>query len=211
MSSRFAGFLAFAAAFIGVAAAGELDTLVGGLADEDFKTREEHTAELIRRGQADPAAVTTLVLQHYLRDSDPEIRLRCEIVLRELLTESYGFLGVQHRAREYFDEEGKTRQTVELLMVMEGQAAHNAGLKAGDIVIEIDGKSLDGPDPVAVFGRTLRLLGAGKKTTVKIDRLGEVLTLPVVTGAAPKGVSTADPETRFREWLEARPEFKKEP
>ncbi|WP_035608683.1 PDZ domain-containing protein [Haloferula sp. BvORR071] len=201
---RAARVLALAAATLGEAAAGELETLVEGLANEDFKTREESTTELVRRGQAEPGIVRPLVLHHYFKNPDPEIRLRCETILRELATESYGFLGVQYRAREYFDEDGKTRQGIELLMVLEGKAANLAGLKVGDILMEVDGKTLDGEDPAAVFGRTVRLLGPGRKTTVKIDRTGEVLVLPVVTGAAPKEVVTMDPDAGFREWLEAQ-------
>ena len=209
MSLRPAGILALAAALRAVAAGGELEILVQGLTDETYVTRESNTAELIRRGQAEPDRVRQLVLHHFLTDPDPEIRLRCETILRGLVAESYGFLGVRHRERTYFDEEGRSRRGVELMTVMEGQAAHAAGLKVGDIVMEIDGQSLDGDDPAETFGRIIRLLGAGRATTVKIDRTGEVLVIPVTTGAAPKEVLTIDPETRFQEWLKAQMEARK--
>lgn len=205
MLLRPAGILALTAAPWAVAA-GELETLVQGLSDDSFAARESNTAELIRRGQAESDAVRKLVLHHFLKDADPEIRMRCEIILRGLVAESYGFLGVRHRERTYFDEQGKTRRGVELTTVMEGLPAHAAGLKMGDIVMEIDGKTLDVDDPANTFGRAIRLLGAGRQTNVKVDRVGEVLTIPVTTGAAPKELSTIDPETRFQEWLKAQME-----
>lgn len=208
MSFRPAGILALAAVLwtAATAAAGELETLVQGLGDESFAAREANTAELIRRGMAEPEAVRKLVLQHFLKDPDPEIRSRCETVLRGIVEERYGFLGVRHRERTYFDEEGKTRRGVELLTVLDGQAAATAGLRVGDIVIEIDGKGLDVEDSANTFGRTIRLLGAGRHTTVKVERIGEVIAIPLIVGAAPEGVVTMDPEARFQEWLKAQVE-----
>ncbi len=207
MSSCLAGLLALALVpgTMGAAAAGELDTLVQGLADEVYATRESSTAELIQRARGESDPVWKLVLKHFRSDPEPEVRLRCEVILRDM-ADNYGFLGVQHRERTYFSVDGKSHRGVELMTIIEGQPAHAAGLKVGDIVIEIDGKSLDIEDTVNLFGSTIRLLGAGRQTTVKIDRLGEVLTIPITTGAPPKELGTIDPEARFQEWLKAHEE-----
>lgn len=206
MSPRPAGLLALAIVpWTLAAAAGELETLVQGLGDEVYATRQSSTVELIQRarGEADP--VWKLLLEHFRSDPEPEVRLRCEVILRDMAG-NYGFLGVQHRERTYFSEDGKAHRGVELVTVIEGQPAHAAGLKVGDIVTEIDGKPLDVENPVDLFGSTIRLLGAGRQTTVKIERIGELLTIPLTTGAPPKELGTIDPEARFQEWLKAHEE-----
>jgi hypothetical protein len=205
MSLRPAGILALAAGPWTVAAAGELDALVQGLADEVYATRESNSAELLRRAQLDTDAVRKLVLWHFRSDPEPEVRLRCETVLR-WLSQNHGFLGVQHRERTYFAADGKSHQGVELVTVMPGQPAHLAGLKVGDTVIEIDGNSLDVDDPSNTFSRVIHRLGVGREAVLKVDRLGEELTVQVTIKALPKEFDTLDPEVRFQQWLKAQGE-----
>lgn len=205
MSLRPAGVIALAAVPWTMAAAGELDALVQGLADDVYAIRESNSAELMRRAQLDADSVRKLALRHFRSDPEPEIRLRCETILR-WFSQNHGFLGVQHRERTYFAADGKSHRGVELVTVMAGQPAHIAGLKVGDTVLEIDGNSLDVDDPVNTFSRTIHRLGVDRQTIVKVDRLGEVLSIPVTTKALPKEFNTMDPELRFQEWLKAQME-----
>jgi predicted metalloprotease with PDZ domain len=191
-----------------MAAADELEALVGKLASEEFKAREEASAELVRRGRENPPLIQALCLRGYLTSRDPEIRLRAKAVLRELLTESYGFLGVRHRAAEYFDEAGETRKGVEIMAVEEGHAAQAAAMQVGDIVTAMDGKAFDEAAPADDFSRRIRLLGAGRKTVLKVERAGQVITIPLTTGPAPKNLVGQDSEARFQEWLKAQAESK---
>jgi hypothetical protein len=192
-------------------AAADMDALVEKLGSEDFKVRQGASAELVRRGRENPPAVQALCLHSYLTSTDPEIRLRSKDVLRELLTESYGFLGVKHRAAEYFDDAGEPRKGVAIMLVLDGQAAQAAGLQVGDIVISIDGKEFDEKEPAEDFSRRIRLLGAGRKATLKVVRAGETITVPLTTGSAPRDLVAADPEARFQEWLKAQTESKPRP
>jgi len=211
MSLRPAGVLFLALVpWTVVAGDGELEALVQGLGDEVYATRESNTAELILRAQRNADPVRILALQHFRRDPEPEIRLRCETVLR-WLSQNHGFLGVQHRESTLFAVDGKSRRGVELFTVISGQPAHAAGLKVGDTVLEIDGISLDVDDPSNAFSRAIHRLGVGRQTTLKIDRLGEVLTLQVTTGALPKELDTLDPELRFRQWLNSHTQDAEKP
>lgn len=54
-----------------------------------------------------------------------------------------GYLGIEFSTRPGFDEGGGRRTGAVILNVVEGEAAHRAGLRAGDIVLRVDG------DPVA--------------------------------------------------------------
>jgi hypothetical protein len=191
--------------------AGELEPLIAGLADESFTARQQASAELVRQGREDIEAVRALCLEHFLEDPEPEIRIRCGKVLRELLAESAGFIGIRHQARAYFDEEGEMRQGVEVVEVLSGHAAEKSGLKTGDIMVRLDGKRFGGDSPAADFSRCIRLLGAGKHAIVQIEREGELRDITLTTGAAPEELLTVDPETRFQEWLRARIEQRPAP
>jgi S1-C subfamily serine protease len=188
--------------------AGGLEELVAGLADESFAIRQRSTAELVRQGRGDAEAVQALCLDHFLKDPDPEVRIRCGKVLRELLAESVGFIGIRHQTRAYFDEEGELRQGVEVAEVLPGEAAQKSGLKVGDIIVRVDGKPLGGESAADDFSRSIRLLGAGKQVALQIEREGELREIALVTGAAPEELLTVDPEARFQEWLRARMESK---
>ncbi len=186
--------------------AGELEPLIAGLADESFAVRQRATAELVREGHEDVEAVQALCLEHFLKNPEPEVRIRCKKVLHELLAESVGFIGIRHQPRAYFDEEGELKQGVEVVEVLPGQPAEKSGLKVGDIIVRIDGKPLGGESAGDDFSRWVRLLGAGKKAVVQLEREGAARELVLTTGAAPEELLKVDPETRFQEWLQSRTE-----
>ncbi|WP_367870966.1 PDZ domain-containing protein [Luteolibacter sp. Populi] len=213
MLPRSTGHLALLAILAGsaTAAAGDLDALVGNLASDDFKTREAGSAGLVQRAKSDIAAVRDLCLRHYLKSPDPEIRIRCKEILRDLMLDSYGFLGVHHRSMTYPGKDGKPKRAVEIMTAVEGQPAHAAGLRPGDIITEFNGHPLDVPDPTDEFGRRIRLCGAGRKVTIKFRRAGKPMALQVTTGAAPRELLHVDSEVRFQEWLKAQAEFKEAP
>lgn len=185
-------------------AAGDLGPLIADLADESFAVRQRASLELVRQGHREVEAVQALCLEHFLEDPDPEVRIRCGNVLRALLAESVGFIGIRHQTRAYFDEEGEMKQGVEVVEVLPGQPAAKAGLKVGDIIVRIGGQALDGEAAADDFSRRVRLLGAGKQTLLQIEREGESREITVTTGAAPEQLLTVDPEARFREWLRSR-------
>lgn len=187
-----------------ILAAGELEPLIAGLADESFAVRQRATAELVRQGHEDVETVQALCLEHFLKNPEPEVRIRCKKVLRELLAESVGFIGIRHQPRAYFDEEGELKKGVEVVEVLPGQPAAKAGLKVGDIIVRIDGKQLGGESAGDDFSRWVRLLGAGKQAVVHLEREGEAREITLTTGAAPEELLTVDPETRFQEWLRSR-------
>jgi S1-C subfamily serine protease len=99
-----------------------------------------------------------------------------------------GFVGRGQRAtlgiviggqRDADSDEG-----VEILSVSPGGAAQEAGLKAGDVLVEINGKALkkEGANsPRVKLLETMRSLNPGDKVTVKYRRDGKVSTASLVT------------------------------
>lgn len=89
-------------------------------------------------------------------------------------------LGVVIGAQRDMDRD----EGVEIVSVSPGGAAHEAGLKAGDVLIEINGKALkkdDGDSPRAMLLETMREMNPGDKVTVKYRRDGKVNTASLVT------------------------------
>ena len=205
-AGRFLTRTAIVCSLLLASALAEIDVqpLIARLASEDYSERERVTSELVRLGAENVEAVQQACLDHYLHDADPEIRKRCETVLRRLLVKSVGFLGLRHQQRSYFDEEGEERHGVEVIDVLPGQQADKAKLKPGDIIVSLQGVPLDETITAEEFGRRIRMLGAGKAVTFEVDRDGQRLEVQATTGAAPDSLVAADPGARFDEWLKSK-------
>jgi S1-C subfamily serine protease len=66
--------------------------------------------------------------------------------------------------------------------VSSGTPASRAGVEVGDVVIEVEGKSVTG---AASLGNVIRLYKPGDKVEIKVDRDGDTKTLTATLGEAP--------------------------
>jgi len=73
-----------------------------------------------------------------------------------------------------------TGEGVRISDVMEGSAGKKAGLKAGDILVEMDGVKLD---DLKVYTVELKKHKPGDKVVLKVLRGDKILELPIVLGA----------------------------
>jgi S1-C subfamily serine protease len=87
-----------------------------------------------------------------------------------------GFLGVQIR-------QGLNGNGLELVRVIEGAAADKAGLKAGDLITQLDG---DAVPPLQDFVKAIGGHKAGDKLKLTIFRDGKEEEIKVVLGEVPK-------------------------
>ncbi len=67
--------------------------------------------------------------------------------------------------------------------VVRGGPAANAGLKPGDIVLKMDGKSVPGPDELAWMAGNV---GVGKQIVLNVQRGGTLADITVTLGALPQ-------------------------
>lgn len=63
---------------------------------------------------------------------------------------------------------------------MEGSAGEKAGLKAGDIIIALNGNDLD---DLKAYSNTLKLHNPGDVVELKIVRNGKTEIIPITLGA----------------------------
>ncbi len=91
-----------------------------------------------------------------------------------------GYMGVL--PEDARDEDGNPIGA-KIVEVVPGGAAEKAGLKAGDIVIEMNGKKIDSQTAMRAFLDTVR---GGDEITLKIQRKDEIKELKMKLGSAPK-------------------------
>jgi putative serine protease PepD len=65
--------------------------------------------------------------------------------------------------------------------LMPNSPALKAGLKVGDIITKVNGKTIESASDLTA---TIRLLAAGSKATLEIQRAGQAMTINVTLGDA---------------------------
>ncbi len=86
----------------------------------------------------------------------------------------HGFLGVQVSELHYDAEDG-----AHIGLVLEGSAAEKAGVKAGDVVVEYNGKRVKS---WLLLTKITKSLNPGQTANLKVKRGGEMLDLKVTLG-----------------------------
>ncbi|ARU52248.1 hypothetical protein CBR64_13045 [Cellulosimicrobium cellulans] len=101
-------------------------------------------------------------------------------------TAEHAFLGVT-LADATATADGVTRRGAEVQEVTDGSPAADAGIRSGDVVVEIDGHAVGGAESLTAF---VRERAAGAKSTLTVVRDGKTLELDVTLATRP-----ADDET----------------
>lgn len=144
--------------------------LLRGIASDDFAEREESQAKLMQWSQKNSKVATSELLKLSESDEDPEVRKRCELILRALgeadyLSDGQGYIGIL--MQEVMLEAGGENDVpmgIRVLDVMPGSPAEKAGLQVGDMIVALDGDSWKGIGAVTEFGEKI----AAKKPLVEV-------------------------------------------
>jgi S1-C subfamily serine protease len=97
-----------------------------------------------------------------------------------------GFLGVQVRV-------GPTGNGIEVVKLIEGCPAEKAGLKAGDLITQLDGEAVGG---VQEFVKSISSRKAGDKVKLQISRDGKTDEINVTLGEVPKDLIKDPPKDK---------------
>jgi predicted metalloprotease with PDZ domain len=164
--------------------------LLEGLASEQFKVRESSQAE-IEKWVDEKGQVAVAAIYRVHRDSeDPEVRLRCLRALRSISDKDYlndgqGYLGLQ-LGDEILGLLGndKPKTGIRVNYVMPGSQAELAGIKAGDVIVSMDGKKVGPTDEFIKIVASYKPL---RKVVFTIKRLGEdpLIEVTVILGKRP--------------------------
>lgn len=197
--------------------AGELpEKLVSDLADGEFRIRERAQSELLAQARQKPEPAMDELFRLSRNSGDPEIRLRCVAILRELLKDQYmregqGFVGIG-RADKTLDIAGRTEPCHGVLVtsVRSGTPAEKAGILVGDLIISLNGIEWKQGSPSETFADQIAAMKPGTKITLSIYRADKKVDLDLVLVRRPAGLFTEfmpgltfDPERAEKEALEA--------
>ena len=172
---KFAGYAAIALGLLGseVISAPDLGGLAKKLDAEDFKAREEAVTEM--------AAAADDHLEEVIRylgsaKMGPEARARIPDILKNIFLRQCYRLGepetgmIFSRYLETSSTKGVTAVHPLIEDVAKDSPAAKAGLRKGDVIVEWNGKPLEGDDCVGRLMKMIRTSGEGAKVKVRVRR-----------------------------------------
>ncbi len=210
------------ASLVGSAAAVEIPAeSLSNLGSSQFHEREAAQLKLLDWGRNQPDAAMGEFLRQHRVASDPEVRLRCLLILRDLVADEYmkegeGYMGIGLKD-EISDVPGepKPRNLIRVTMVQAGTPADRAGIQIGDLIAGVGGELW----PEEVFRQKILMMKPNTKVDLGIVRNGVLISLQVILGRRPLSVGNGffngqniDPEAaeraakeaHFRRWLSQR-------
>lgn len=213
---------------IGVAlmagSAGAVEIPAGSLSNlgsTEFHVREVAQLELLDWGRSQPDAAMREFFRQYRVASDPEVRLRCLHILRDLVADEYlkegeGYLGIGLKDEiSNVPGEPKARNVIRVTMVQAETPADRAGIQIDDLIVGV-GRELW---PEEVFRQKILMMKPNTQVDLGIVRGGVLISLQVKLGRRPLSVGNgffngetidyeaaerAAKEAYFRRWLSQR-------
>jgi predicted metalloprotease with PDZ domain len=167
--------------------------LLEGLSSDEFKQREASQLEIQKWADANGEVGIKAIYKIYSESDDPEVISRCLVVLRKLSEKDYmsdgkGYLGVRLAEENLLvPGEEKAQIGIRIITVMQGSQAEVAGIKAGDVIVSMDGKKWHEPGAINEFTNTVSSYKPLRKVVFEIKRPGEekLLEIPVILGKRP--------------------------
>jgi C-terminal processing protease CtpA/Prc len=202
---RFLMFVLFACLSMGLveaAQAHEIGKLLGLLADPAFNVRQQAATELRDLGSKQREKVQMALLKAYRDSDDPEVRFRSREILTDLLVSSLGYIGISFAKREHINSQGEKRWAILINDVQNDSPASKAELRAGDVILRLNGKEL-GADADVDFPKTIKSTGSGTVVALTIERDGEEKRVPVTLGTWPRPVSPSEADALFMSKIRA--------
>jgi hypothetical protein len=226
MTGRLAWMVAILCASPGLAWSEDLPAgPLAGLQSDEFRTREKAQAELLVWARGRPEAAMDELFRMSRKAGDPEVRERCLAVLRELVNDEYlkegeGYIGIRMQDEmASVPDDPKPRNVIRVVQVVPDSAAHQAGLKANDLIAGLDDKVWHDGAASLPFSEKIRQHKPGTRITLKILRNGNLMDVVVKLGRRPliadnpflddrqvdlEAAERAAKDAYFRRWLERK-------
>lgn len=203
------------------------DNALERLADDEFKERMAAQGELREWSRQRAEQGIRVFYGLYRTHEDPEVRLRCRELLKELVVSTIlskqgeGYIGVRMMDQALALPGKPVRNAVRITEVMPGTPAQRAKLQAGDLVTGIDDLEFGQRIATEAFGDyvrnkkpeetvTLHLLREGKPMDQKVGLMkrppeADRLFFQLGEQYVPPDQAAVE-EREFREWLKKQAE-----
>lgn len=187
--------------------ASEIGVLIEDLGAEKLEVRLKAQESLVRLAEATPRQIIIELARAYGETNDLEVEARLEAVLSRLAREWMfyhppGFMGINFRMVS-LENQGSV---IEVLQVIPGGAAEDAGIRANDRILSFNGTEInDMPDQEA-FADTIAALQPGSLVELVVLRNGRSAQLRLALGVRDveyiniPEASRAE-EEKIRSWL----------
>lgn len=191
-----------------------------------FREREKGQSELLDWGTNCPDTAKKELLNQTRTSQDPEVRVRCMGVLRNLVIQDYlkegsGYIGVGLMGEMMkIPQDPKLRSVIRITQVQPKTPASSAGILVGDFIVGLDKEIWYGPEAYSSFLNTIKGKKPQTKTTLHILRGGIIVEVMVTLMRRPialensflfnqqridlEGPERAAKEEYFRRWLNDR-------
>lgn len=198
------------------------------LGSPEFRNREIAQNEILEWARKRPRDAMNELLKQSRKATDPEVRERCLLVLKELVNDEFvkegeGFLGISMLNEVTQLKDGpRIHHAIRVSLIMKGSAAEKAGLKLNDLIVGLDGENWTAGPAADPFSLEIKSKKPGTKVVLGLIREKEPRELTVVLGKRPLDanflmmgdfsldLNAAEIEAReayFREWLAKRREL----
>lgn len=196
------------------------------LGSDDFKQREEAQAAMLAWGRQKPREAKDWLYLRAAEDPDPEVRRRCNAVLRDLVLDDYlrdgeGYAGISMQVvAVVVPGDAGQRFGIRAMQVVPGAPAAKANLVVGDMIIGVGGRIWREATADKDFQNWIRSQKPGLKVTLKLLRQNKVVEVPLVLERRPVGLEALMPfgvqpgeaqrldqeakDAYFLNWLERR-------
>lgn len=176
----------------GVAMAQEIPAaILGSLSAEKFSDREAAQAELADWSRKQPARAIRALYKQSENAPDPETRVRCHTILRQMVIEhefpGEGYLGISmNEIGVQVPGEKEARQGIRIGMVMPGTAAETAGLAPNDLIVGLGQQIWRQWGMRDDFSRLIRETPPGKEVLLHLLKGEKIVAKTVKLGIKPE-------------------------
>ena len=189
------------------ASAAEVEALIGQLSSRAWRDRERAATRLAALG---PAVYDRLIAA-YKRTRQFETRLRIKRIVADIFVAARypaktGFLGITQSSLMWAPPGSteKKRTAIKVSSVLRGSAAERAGLQAGDLIIQFNGKNIPNDPTGRAFSKMVGDLEPNGRVEMKVVRGAQQGTVTVVLGTRPMqhqpGTLRADVRKAWNAW-----------
>jgi hypothetical protein len=164
------------------------------LGSPEFRVRERAELELLEWGRKNPESAMSELLSQSQLAVDPEVRERCFVVLRSLVTDEYmkdgeGYIGIALAMNDDIVTvagDPKPRNAVRVMEVRADSPGQRAGIMLNDLIVALDGEIWRGEaEATPVFRECIKKIKPTTVARLTILRDGELIDLKVTLGRRP--------------------------
>lgn len=191
-----------------------------------FKEREKAQGDLLKWGRERPEQAKEEFFTQTQIAEDPEVRERCQEILRDLIMDEYaklgeGFVGIaMGDDQKLLPGDPLLRSVIVVTLVQDGSPADLAGLQINDIIVGLNGQVWHNTEASPAFREAIQGTKPGSKVKLQVMRNEVMLDVTVTLSRKPiiqqnhlffnrgtegaEAMEQAAKEAYFQRWLSQR-------